>query len=163
MSSSGQFHLSRSIKWQLWAHGRMKPFTKKMILILPKKKNPSKQKTKKEKNTTKPTLLCVCVCVLFLLHPEQSAAVHKASCYPRDRWHYDSLKACASSVRHAALLKINLNASFLVLYRIFLLKRNKRAQGSSVSSLRRPYNYLYLTRDLISSSSDIHTCFFQEK
>lgn len=124
-------------------------------------KKTSKQKTKKEKNTTKPTLLCVCV--LFLLHPEQSAAVHKASCYPRDRWHYDSLKACASSVRHAALLKINLNASFLVLYRIFLLKRNKRAQGSSVSSLRRPYNYLYLTRDLISSSSDIHTCFFQEK
>lgn len=66
------------------------------------------------------------MCVPFLLHPEQSAAVHKASCYPRDRQLNDLLKACVSSVRHAFLLKINPTVSVLVNYSIFLLMQKKR-------------------------------------
>lgn len=81
--------------------------------------------------------LRLCVCVLFLLHPEQSAAVHKASCYPRDRQLNDSLKPCVSSVRHTVLLKINLSVSFPLSCTIFLLmqQRCSRKQRYFVFSL----------------------------
>lgn len=126
MSSRGQFHLSRSIGWQLWAHGCMKPFiAEKMILHL-------KKKQKKGKTNYHP--FCVCVCLLFLLHPEQSAAVHKASCYPRDGRLNESLKACVSSVRRAVLLKINLNIGFLLNYSIFLLMERKSTRKHSLCS-----------------------------
>lgn len=78
------------------------------------------------------------MCVPFLLHPEQSAAVHKASCYPRDRQLNDLLKACVSSVRHAFLLKINPTVSFLVNYSIFLLMQKKKEKK------RREFQELFL-------------------
>lgn len=90
-------------------------------------------KKKKERKTDYHPF-CVCVCLLFLLHPEQSAAVHKASCYPRDGRLNESLKACVSSVRRAVLLKINLNIGFLLNYSIFLLMEQKSTKKHSFCS-----------------------------
>lgn len=50
-------------------------------------------------------ILFLLLCELLLLYPEQSAAVHKASCYPRDRRLNETLKTCMSSVRHTLLLR----------------------------------------------------------
>lgn len=59
---------------------------------------------------------CRCVHALFLLHPEQSAAVHKASCNPTD----DNLTTYGGLVcvlGQALLLKIKLTVGFLLNYR----------------------------------------------
>lgn len=123
MSRIGRFHLTKSIKWQLWAHVWNPSWQRRWYCCV------------KERGKKRSLLSFLCVSVLFLLHPEQSAAVHKASCYPRERWLNDSLKACVSSARHAVLLKINLNVSFLPEFSISLLIQLKNFRNCTFFSL----------------------------
>lgn len=98
----------------------------------------------------KRTIFCVCVCVctsvLLLLHPEQSAAVHKASCYPRGRQLNDLLKACLSSVTRFFWLTLMSTSCYNTVYSYDC---NKRIPGIVLFFFFRSWDVIYLPQDKI--------------